>query len=89
MSTKSSTVTIGKKTMEAIWAEIASDVIEQTPPPGAISAGEFCERYGCSVDTANGKLVRLTKAGKLTATPYRVRLHGKLRTVFYYLHVTG
>jgi hypothetical protein len=89
MSTKSSTVTIGKKSMDAIWAEVAADVIEQTPPPGAISASGFAAKYGCSIDMANSKLSRLSKAGKLTAKSYRVRIDHRLRNVIHYLPVIG
>lgn len=84
MSTKSSTVTIGKKSMEAIWAEIAAGVVVETPPNGALTAEDFGLRYGMPKNKARQTLARRAQEGLLIAKAYRVLLHGRIRRVTFY-----
>jgi hypothetical protein len=67
-----------------MWAAIAAKNKEETPPPGAMSAREYADKFDLPLVTAKLQLTRLTNARLMTSTLVKRRLGGKLYTVTYY-----
>lgn len=78
------TVVVGGASAEALWAAFAANGKEQEPPPGSMSAREFCDKFGGDFSKVRQRLIFAANSGKMTATPVKRFMGGKLRTVIYY-----
>jgi len=78
------TVTIGSKSLDAMWSKLAERHQEETPPPGSLSAQQFAEKFGIPLKDARSRLVTFADSGELTAKIYRTRVNGCVRGVTFY-----
>jgi hypothetical protein len=80
-------VTIGDKSLEALWAGIARETVEAEPPPGSMSARQFAEKFKFPLNAARQKLAKLVDSGRMTAAPYRVKIRGQRHETLFYTPV--
>lgn len=81
MSTKSSTVTIGKKSIEAMWAEMAARAAVKVPPPGSMSVYDFAKLAKQTVPSARYFLNNEVLEGRMDAGNYSIMVRGQKHTV--------
>ena len=80
-------VTIGSKSFDAMWANLANRHQEETPPAGSMSAAQFAEKCKIPLEAARNRLNRHRRAGEVTSRLYRIRIGQCVREVMYYTPV--
>jgi len=75
---------IGTKSHEALWAEIASQHKEQTPPTGSITVADFSKTYGLTPRQAEHALRSRAMTGELESGIFNRMVGGRLRAISYF-----
>jgi hypothetical protein len=83
----SNVVTVGTKSFEELWAATAEACKESPPPPGSMTSRQFAAKFGIPHEVARNRLIRLTDAGKFTATRCKITVGGQLHSVTHYTPV--
>jgi len=85
MSTTSKTVTIGKKSIESMWAGVIAGAQVDVQPPGSMTTTQFAERTGLTRAGADGLLRRMTASGAMKKFSMRLSDGGSIRKTSVYL----
>ena len=89
MSEQGTTVTVGTKSLDAMWAEIDQQAYVETPPPGARIVADLAEKWGLSRQAAESRAKAFVRQGVLTAKTYRIHdCNGHVREITHYLPAT-
>ena len=78
-------VTIGSKSFDAMWGEVAARIRTEVPPPGSINSREFAARMGIGLGAAEKRLWRGVITGQYVRTMVRVMSGNQIRSTWYYL----
>jgi hypothetical protein len=89
MSEQGTTVTIGTKSIDAMWAEIDAFSKTDTPPEGSRTCAQLADAWGLSRQAAEYRARSMVRAGRLAVVNCRVAdVNGAIRLTAHYLPVT-
>lgn len=85
MSRKTSKPTDSGAAFDAVWRAFHERHAEQAPPPLAISADQYAERFGVTRDQAHMRMLREERRGELQSDKFNVRDRGgKVRAIRFW-----
>jgi hypothetical protein len=80
-------VTVGDKSYDAMWADVARRATISTQPKGSMTTDQFCRKFQRSTASAHHFLDSEVRAGRMTSEKLPISGEGGVRWVRFYTPV--